>query len=246
MYEYNVHGGTPYMHKPRHYNGHWQSSFYVRSGFGPNDDTVISGSTSGSVYVWDASRRAKAHHRRRPTELVGHTQESTAVTWNKHNPSMMSSCSDDNTIRVWKMDRNQRLRSRDECTYDDDEWKRRRRVQQSCGGSDLLHGNDDSSCDNMEDVMHRPRDWGFVTGSGSSSGRGSGNGGTGAGVNGSSTRKRRNSSSVDGNNTKRLREGGIEEHNNASSWSCSSSQHGVQSSIFRYMTSTSSQEEELP
>jgi WD40 repeat protein len=53
MYEYNIYGSTPYIHKPRHYNGHRQSSFYVRSSFGPNDQAVISGSTSGSIFVWD-------------------------------------------------------------------------------------------------------------------------------------------------------------------------------------------------
>ena len=202
MYEYNVHGATPYKHRPRHYDGHWQSSFYVRSGWGPNDDTVISGSTSGSVFIWDASKRGKSQ-RKRPKELVGHTQESTAVTWNKHNPSMLGSCSDDDTLRIWTMNRNEKMRTRDECSYQD-------------------------TRNNIENDGNEYEEWTSTSNSTTCSG---------------ASRKRR--SSVEETQTKkRQREDGVPD-NVGSSWSTSSSQPGVQSSIFRYLT-PSQPEEDIP
>jgi len=212
MYEYNIHGASPQARRPRHYEGHWQSSFYVRSGWGPNDESVVSSSTSGSLYVWDASRR----RRTKPIEFIGHELESTAVTWNQHDPTMLASCSDDNTIRVWRMNRaHGRMRKRGETYYSEDD------DDDEDDSSDSDEGNLSmlTASGKQRRRMRRP-----------------------VGEQGRGNKRRSSNNDPRSSHAKRQKEDG----ESSSSWSTSSSQPGVQSSIFRYLQRTNSPNTESP
>jgi WD40 repeat protein len=131
--------------------------------------------------------------------LVGHKQESTAVTWSKQNPQLIVSCSDDNTVRVWSMNRDESLKRRKD-TYED-------RVDGMNNNSSSRWSNNYGSRGNSFKSIQ--------------------------------TRKRRNEDGgTCGSNKRRQRD----EHE-ASSWS--SSQPGVQSSIFRYLERSPSPSNEL-
>ncbi|RHY25039.1 hypothetical protein DYB32_008547 [Aphanomyces invadans] len=80
------------------YYGHKNSSFYVKSGFSPDSNFVVSGSVDHNVYIWDAqSAGAPA------VVLRGHEGEVSSVAWCKADFSKIASCSDDGTVRVWHM-----------------------------------------------------------------------------------------------------------------------------------------------
>ncbi|CAB3397702.1 unnamed protein product [Caenorhabditis bovis] len=60
-----------------------------------NDDA----STEGHICIWDIDDC------RPKLRLRGHTAPINAVTWNPKDPTMLVSCSDDSTIRVWRISR---------------------------------------------------------------------------------------------------------------------------------------------
>lgn len=51
--------------------------------------------SDGNVYVWHREREEPV------AVLRGHTGVVNAVSWNPADPSMLVSCSDDGTVRVW-------------------------------------------------------------------------------------------------------------------------------------------------
>ncbi|KAF0713049.1 hypothetical protein As57867_004533, partial [Aphanomyces stellatus] len=78
------------------YYGHKNSSFYVKSGFSPDSDFIVSGSVDQNVYIWDVqSTGAPA------AVLCGHQGEVSSVAWCKSDFTKIASCSDDGTVRVW-------------------------------------------------------------------------------------------------------------------------------------------------
>ena len=86
-----------------HLRGHRAPSFYVKAAFSPDGTHVASGSCDQRVYVWRVDRPAAP-----PTALRGHEGEVTAVDWCPMDFTRLASCADDDTARVWSIDRRER------------------------------------------------------------------------------------------------------------------------------------------
>ena len=86
-----------------HLRGHRAPSFYVKAAFSPDGTHVACGSCDQRVYVWRVDRPAAP-----PTALRGHEGEVTAVDWCPTDFTRLASCADDDTARVWSIDRRER------------------------------------------------------------------------------------------------------------------------------------------
>ncbi|XP_061099232.1 denticleless protein homolog isoform X1 [Conger conger] len=84
----------------RVFSGCKNSSFYVKSCLSPDDQFLASGSSDHHAYIWKVSEPRSA-----PMMLQGHTQEVTSVAWCPTDFTKIASCSDDNTVRIWRLDR---------------------------------------------------------------------------------------------------------------------------------------------
>ncbi|MCJ8743833.1 hypothetical protein PDJAM_G00098920 [Pangasius djambal] len=82
------------------FSGHRNSSFYVKSSVSPDDQFLASGSSDSHAYVWKISDPDQA-----PVMLQGHSQEVTSVTWSPSDFTKIATCSDDNTVRIWRLSR---------------------------------------------------------------------------------------------------------------------------------------------
>ncbi|XP_068610036.1 denticleless protein homolog [Brachionichthys hirsutus] len=82
------------------YSGHQNSSFYVKSAISPGDEFLASGSSDHHAYIWKVS-----DPKRPPTLLRGHGEEVTSVVWCPTDFTKIASCSDDHTVRVWRLRR---------------------------------------------------------------------------------------------------------------------------------------------
>ncbi|XP_056151020.1 denticleless protein homolog [Lampris incognitus] len=80
--------------------GHLNSSFYIKSTVSPDDQFLASGSSDHQAYIWNISDPSHP-----PMTLQGHSQEVTTVTWCPSDFTKIASCSDDNTVRIWRLDR---------------------------------------------------------------------------------------------------------------------------------------------
>ncbi|KAM6218377.1 denticleless protein homolog isoform 2-T2 [Rhynchocyon petersi] len=82
------------------FSGHQNSTFYVKSSLSPDDQFLISGSSDEAAYIWKVST-----HWHPPTVLLGHTQEVTSVCWCPADFTKIATCSDDNTLKIWRLNR---------------------------------------------------------------------------------------------------------------------------------------------
>ncbi|XP_068964860.1 denticleless protein homolog isoform X2 [Petaurus breviceps papuanus] len=82
------------------FSGHQNSTFYVKSSISPDDQFLISGSSDESAYIWKISEPWCP-----PTLLLGHSQEVTSVSWCPADFTKIATCSDDNTMKVWRLKR---------------------------------------------------------------------------------------------------------------------------------------------
>ncbi|XP_036406125.1 denticleless protein homolog [Megalops cyprinoides] len=82
------------------FNGHQNSSFYVKSSVSPDDQFLASGSSDHQAYIWKISDPKCA-----PMMLQGHSQEVTSLAWCPTDFTKIASCSDDNTVRIWRLHR---------------------------------------------------------------------------------------------------------------------------------------------
>ncbi|XP_061481253.1 denticleless protein homolog [Rhineura floridana] len=82
------------------FSGHQNSSFYVKSSISPDDQFLISGSSDQNAYIWKVSEPHLP-----PMMLLGHLQEVTSVAWCPTDFTKISTCSDDNTIKIWRLRR---------------------------------------------------------------------------------------------------------------------------------------------
>ncbi|XP_062981640.1 denticleless protein homolog [Elgaria multicarinata webbii] len=82
------------------FSGHQNSSFYVKSSISPDDQFLISGSSDQSAYIWKVSEPKLP-----PVTLHGHLQEVTSVAWCPSDFTKISTCSDDNTVKIWRLRR---------------------------------------------------------------------------------------------------------------------------------------------
>ncbi|KAM9156356.1 LOW QUALITY PROTEIN: denticleless protein homolog [Pangshura tecta] len=82
------------------FNGHQNSTFYVKSSTSPDDQFLVSGSSDQSAYIWKISDPHLP-----PMMLLGHSQEVTSVAWCPSDFTKIATCSDDNTVRIWRLRR---------------------------------------------------------------------------------------------------------------------------------------------
>ncbi|KAM4041158.1 denticleless protein homolog [Anomaloglossus baeobatrachus] len=82
------------------FTGHHNSTFYTKSSLSPDGQFLLSGSSDHSAYIWQVSNPHAP-----PVMLQGHSQDVTSVTWSPTDFTKIITCSDDNTIRVWRMKR---------------------------------------------------------------------------------------------------------------------------------------------
>ncbi|XP_076024090.1 denticleless protein homolog [Genypterus blacodes] len=82
------------------FSGHLNSSFYVKSTISPDDQFLASGSSDHHTYIWKISDPKSP-----PVILQGHSQEVTSIAWCPTDFTKIASCSDDNTVRIWRLDR---------------------------------------------------------------------------------------------------------------------------------------------
>ncbi|KAM6915707.1 denticleless protein homolog isoform 1-T2 [Xenentodon cancila] len=82
------------------FSGHQNSSFYVKSTVSPDDQFLASGSTDNNIYIWKISDPQHP-----PMMLQGHSEEVTSVVWCPTDFTKIASCSDDHTVRIWRLHR---------------------------------------------------------------------------------------------------------------------------------------------
>ncbi|XP_051908497.1 denticleless protein homolog [Hippocampus zosterae] len=82
------------------FSGHQNSSFYIKSTICPNDQFLASGSSDNHTYIWKISDPTHP-----PMTLQGHSQEVTSVAWCPTDFTKLASCSDDHTVRIWRLHR---------------------------------------------------------------------------------------------------------------------------------------------
>ncbi|KAM3852237.1 denticleless protein homolog [Vipera latastei] len=80
------------------FTGHQNSSFYVKSSISPDNQFLISGSSDQCAYIWKVSEPQLP-----PMVFHGHLQEVTSVAWCPSDFTKISTCSDDNTIKIWRL-----------------------------------------------------------------------------------------------------------------------------------------------
>ncbi|NXW61079.1 DTL protein, partial [Eurystomus gularis] len=82
------------------FSGHQNSSFYIKSSTSPDDRFLVSGSSDCNAYIWKVSEPSLP-----PRILLGHSQEVTSIAWCPSDFTKIATCSDDNTVRIWRLQR---------------------------------------------------------------------------------------------------------------------------------------------
>lgn len=82
------------------FSGHQNSSFYIKSTISPDDQFLASGSSDNHAYIWKISDPSHP-----PMMLQGHSEEVTSVSWCPTDFTKIASCSDDHTVRIWRLHR---------------------------------------------------------------------------------------------------------------------------------------------
>ncbi|KFV42176.1 Denticleless protein, partial [Tyto alba] len=82
------------------FSGHQNSTFYIKSSISPDDQFLVSGSSDCNAYIWKVSEP-----RLPPRILLGHSQEVTSIAWCPSDFTKIATCSDDNTVRIWRLRR---------------------------------------------------------------------------------------------------------------------------------------------
>ncbi|NWS65431.1 DTL protein, partial [Crotophaga sulcirostris] len=82
------------------FSGHQNSTFYIKSSTSPDDQFLVSGSSDSNAYIWKVSEPSFP-----PWILSGHSQEVTSIAWCPSDFTKIATCSDDNTVRIWRLRR---------------------------------------------------------------------------------------------------------------------------------------------
>ncbi|NWR58784.1 DTL protein, partial [Bucorvus abyssinicus] len=80
------------------FSGHQNSTFYIKSSTSPDDQFLVSGSSDCNAYIWKVSEPSLP-----PRILFGHSQEVTSIAWCPSDFTKIATCSDDNTVRIWRL-----------------------------------------------------------------------------------------------------------------------------------------------
>ncbi|XP_010013725.1 PREDICTED: denticleless protein homolog [Nestor notabilis] len=80
------------------FSGHQNSTFYIKSSTSPDDQFLVSGSSDCNAYIWKVSEPSLP-----PRILLGHSQEVTSIAWCPSDFTKVATCSDDNTVRIWRL-----------------------------------------------------------------------------------------------------------------------------------------------
>ncbi|XP_064914467.1 denticleless protein homolog [Columba livia] len=80
------------------FSGHQNSTFYIKSSTSPDDQFLVSGSSDCNAYIWKVSEPSLP-----PRILLGHSQEVTSIVWCPSDFTKIATCSDDNTVRIWRL-----------------------------------------------------------------------------------------------------------------------------------------------
>lgn len=97
VYEYDL-GGVLGSKPMARYRDHMNSTFFVKAAVSPDDLFLLSGSSDNHAYIWKIGEPESA-----PVILEGHDAEVTDVAWSPRDFTKVVTCSDDNTMRIWKM-----------------------------------------------------------------------------------------------------------------------------------------------
>ncbi|CAH1792154.1 unnamed protein product [Owenia fusiformis] len=79
------------------YQGHMNSTFYVKSCLSPDDRFLLSGSSDNNAYIWNVDSPMAS-----PVLLKGHTKEVTAVAWCPTDIFKIVTLADDDTVNIWR------------------------------------------------------------------------------------------------------------------------------------------------
>ncbi|NXO83960.1 DTL protein, partial [Sitta europaea] len=82
------------------FSGHQNSTFYIKSSTSPDDQFLVSGSSDCNAYIWKVSEPHLP-----PRMLLGHSQEVTSIAWCPSDFTKIATCSDDNTLKIWRLQR---------------------------------------------------------------------------------------------------------------------------------------------
>ncbi|CAI9722131.1 homolog [Octopus vulgaris] len=96
VYLYN---SATYAREPiRTYRGYQNTSFYIKAAVSPCGRFFVSGSNDDNAYIWEVEGSEYPC-----ITLAGHTAEVTAVAWSQHDFGKIATLSDDNTMRMWRL-----------------------------------------------------------------------------------------------------------------------------------------------
>ncbi|NXX20857.1 DTL protein, partial [Podargus strigoides] len=82
------------------FSGHHNSTFYIKSSISPDNQFLVSGSSDCNAYIWKVSEPSLP-----PRILLGHSREVTSIAWCPSDFTKIATCSDDNTMRIWRLRR---------------------------------------------------------------------------------------------------------------------------------------------
>jgi len=85
------------------FNGHVNSTFYVKAVLSPDSAFLLSGSSDGNAYVWMVDRPGAG-----PRVLRGHVSEVTGVEWCRSDVGRLVTLSDDNVVSIWRINQQHR------------------------------------------------------------------------------------------------------------------------------------------
>ena len=81
------------------FQGHVNSTFYIKAALSPDDKYLLSGSSDGNVYIWRVDRLRPAAR-----VLQGHVNEVTGVDWCRGDVGRIVTLSDDSVVWIWRVD----------------------------------------------------------------------------------------------------------------------------------------------
>lgn len=98
------------------YSGHTQEKNVLAPSFGgKNEQYIVSGSEDDKIYIWarDSGELLET--------LTGHQNVANSVTWAKHLPNLIFSCSFDQTIKIWSTSSDFQVKVEEKYLFDEEE-----------------------------------------------------------------------------------------------------------------------------